>query len=169
MNCSEHRFWEQTWVKLMSAAQKLLNSVNSLSLLSFFICNMGITALIIWRGHNEDQGDNTWEASKYCPSHFQYSINVYYYSSYDYYEMAPLLTRERYSDPWQMAPSCFQVPFCTPGWLTESKKKSSSRLTLSTWVAIYLKQPVWLELFPFAVFMSPEACTAMSTFQKFEK
>ena len=36
-----------TWVKLMSATEKLLNSVNSLSLLSFFICNMGITALII--------------------------------------------------------------------------------------------------------------------------
>lgn len=36
---------------------------------------------------------------EYCPSHFQYSINVYYYSSYDYYEMTPLLTRERYSDP----------------------------------------------------------------------
>lgn len=60
----------QTWVKLMSATQKLLNSVNSLSLLSFFICNMGITALIIWQGHNEDQGDNTWEASRILPITF---------------------------------------------------------------------------------------------------
>ena len=49
------------------------------------------------------------------------------------------------------------------------ERVNSPRFALPTWVAIYLKQSVWLGLFPFAVFMSPEACTALSTFQKFEK